>query len=123
MCPYDLYESYVLLSSKTYKTLKYILLTHSHFYMQYIICYDIVDDAPRTQISERLCAIGGIRVNKSVFEVSLSERELVDLLHHLSLWIEPKTDSIHCYPICMRCFVKKISLPAQEMGENTVQHI
>jgi len=61
-----------------------------------VICYDIGNDGRRLAAASRLkrCCR---RVQRSVFEGELSERELTALMRSLGDLIEPGEDSVRCY--------------------------
>jgi len=70
--------------------------------MLYLVCYDISDDAVRTQMSKRLLDFG-TRIQESVFECLLDD-ELYDRM----VWTIggvglAKTDLVRVYRICAKC--------------------
>ena len=71
--------------------------------MHYIVvAYDITDDARRLQVAKVLEDFG-TRVQKSVFECLLGDRDLVRLQDRLRRIIDESTDSVRFYRQCRRC--------------------
>ena len=67
-----------------------------------LISYDIVDKRKRARIA-RLMEANGVRVQKSVFECWLSERQYLELRGKLEGIIDLKTDTIRYYQLCKDC--------------------
>jgi len=67
-----------------------------------IISYDIQDDRVRTRLAKKLKDFG-TRVQKSVFEADINEKELTRLLKLLNSIVLEKDDSIRLYQICAAC--------------------
>lgn len=67
----------------------------------YVISYDISDDRTRTRTAHLLEEYGQ-RVQYSVFEVWLHERELVKLRTRLAKTVEQE-GSVRIYPLCAAC--------------------
>ena len=65
----------------------------------YLIVYDIVDDKRRLKTSKALLAMGE-RVQRSVFEIYLTEKELKSLLRTITKWIRVEEDSLRVYVLC-----------------------
>jgi CRISPR-associated protein Cas2 len=61
-----------------------------------IISYDIVDDRRRTKVMKLLKG-SGTRVQYSVFECELEQREFDQLGRTLKTLIDLSTDSVRCY--------------------------
>ena len=70
--------------------------------MWHIVCYDIHDDRRRTRVADLLTDFGD-RIQYSVFELPVSEQQLLFVLDSLGRMIDPKTDSVYCFPVCRRC--------------------
>ena len=69
--------------------------------MYVIVTYDIEDDKKRTKIHKTLHDFGGTRVQKSVFECEIEEKQFKRLKRMLHKYRE-KTDSIRYYHLCQR---------------------
>lgn len=70
--------------------------------MYIVISYDIIDDKRRSRLAKMLLNYGR-RVQKSVFECLLEDRELLELKGKIPLIIDQKTDSVRFYQVCARC--------------------
>ncbi len=67
-----------------------------------VIAYDVVENDRRTRLSRLLCDFGR-RVQKSVFECVLSEKEYLDLKFRLDKEIDHQVDTVRYYHLCQRC--------------------
>lgn len=70
--------------------------------MFYLICYDIVEDRRRTKVSALLEAYG-VRVQKSVFELVLTSKQLKKLQLRLGKMIDFDCDQLRFYPLSPKC--------------------
>ncbi|MBN2497045.1 MAG: CRISPR-associated endonuclease Cas2 [Deltaproteobacteria bacterium] len=70
--------------------------------MLFVVCYDIRDDRRRTKV-ERICSAFGQRVQFSVFEAEIDERQYLELRDLLVRRIDPESDTIRFYRLCRRC--------------------
>lgn len=70
-----------------------------------VICYDVALTRRRTKIAA-LLEKHGTRQNKSVFECMLTATQLKKIQAELALLIDPKTDTILCYRVCLSCYTK-----------------
>ena len=66
--------------------------------MIYLICYDVVNDHRRTQLS-KLLKTYGLRVQKSVFECKLNEQQFQYLQKRASAMINSNEDQVRFYPL------------------------
>ncbi|HIK13503.1 MAG TPA: CRISPR-associated endonuclease Cas2 [Oscillatoriaceae cyanobacterium M33_DOE_052] len=66
--------------------------------MFYLICYDIVDDRRRQRVAKLLetCAV---RVQKSVFEAVLDEKQYEQLHNRLLKLLNKREDQLRFYPL------------------------
>ncbi|MEW6380258.1 MAG: CRISPR-associated endonuclease Cas2 [bacterium] len=78
-----------------------------------VVSYDIVDDQKRARVA-RVLKDYGARVQYSVFECKINEKQIIDLKNRLTKAINLKEDSIRIYSVCQEC-TKKITL----IGEST----
>ncbi len=69
--------------------------------MLWMICYDIADDRARLRASQALLRYGE-RVQRSVYECYLSNRELLAVQRELQNIVDPTCDRIRFYPQCLR---------------------
>ncbi len=70
--------------------------------MLYAICYDIRDDKRRGQVAKLLRDYGE-RVQYSVFEAILTERELDRIKERMRGIVDIKEDTVRFYAICGSC--------------------
>ena len=70
--------------------------------MNYLITYDIEDDKRRKKISDLLEGYG-VRVNYSVFEFYLSQKELNEIVNEAKKILNKKRDSFRVYRVCENC--------------------
>ena len=70
--------------------------------MFYAISYDIRDDRRRLQVSKILKDFGE-RVQLSVFEAHLEEKELERLKRRVEKHLDKEADSLRFYPLCAAC--------------------
>lgn len=81
----------------------------------YVIAYDIPSDKRRTKVHKTLSGFGQW-TQYSLFEVFLTDKELVLLQNRLNKLIKPEMDSIRFYPLCQGCLkrVETVGSPAPE---------
>ncbi|MBL7816104.1 MAG: CRISPR-associated endonuclease Cas2 [Saprospiraceae bacterium] len=70
-----------------------------------VICYDVSEDKKRNKVAALLERYG-TRRNKSVFECMITEVQLKKIRADLPPLIDPTTDTILIYRICLDCYVK-----------------
>lgn len=70
--------------------------------MFFIVSYDIVVDRKRSQVSKVLLNYGK-RVQKSVFECVITEKEFAEMRGKVEKLMDFDTDSVRYYRICRRC--------------------
>ena len=68
----------------------------------YIICFDISNDKNRRKVV-KLLKNSGTRVQKSVFECLLDDKQFIDLKDNLEKIIDWNTDSLRYYQLCEHC--------------------
>lgn len=66
--------------------------------MVYLIFYDMADEGRRRKIAHMLESYG-LRVQLSVFECVLDEKQYEVLSHKILRIINKKEDQVRCYPI------------------------
>lgn len=77
--------------------------------MVYLICYDIVSDLRRSKIAYLLESCG-LRVQRSVFECVLDDKQYETLSQRLVKLINKKEDQIRFYPMSEHCRKKVVIL-------------
>ncbi|MBD2772624.1 CRISPR-associated endonuclease Cas2 [Iningainema tapete] len=80
--------------------------------MFYLICYDIVSDRRRYKISKLLEAYG-LRVQKSVFECVLDDKQYEHLSKRLLKLLNKRQDQIRFYPLSAHCRCKVVVIGMQ----------
>lgn len=70
--------------------------------MYIVVSYDVVDDNKRRRLAKVLLNYGK-RVQKSVFECRLDEKNLLDMKEKLEKIIDMEEDSIRYYFLCKKC--------------------
>lgn len=86
--------------------------------MRYIIIYDITDDRLRSAVAKELKNYGLTRVQLSGFLGALPRHRLNSLLTRLNAMLKNGEDkpgsrrNIQVYPICNRCFSKRMVIGA-----------
>lgn len=70
--------------------------------MFFIISYDIVEDRKRTLVSKILLNYGS-RVQRSVFECVITEKQFMELREKVEARINFEQDSIRYYRVCKKC--------------------
>lgn len=66
--------------------------------MFYLVCYDIVSDTRRNKVSKLLESYG-FRVQKSVFECVLDEKQFESLSKYLTRLVNRREDQVRFYPM------------------------
>ena len=82
--------------------------------MQYVVCYDIADDARRSRISQILLDFG-TRVQESVFVAHLDDVLAARLRERVMRVVNRQQDRLHMFEICAACEKK-----AWVMGDEPV---
>ncbi len=70
--------------------------------MLYVTAYDISSDALRERMAGVLLDYGS-RIQESVFECSLAEAELAEMLERLRTVPLAATDKVRIYKLCRKC--------------------
>jgi len=70
--------------------------------MFFLVAYDIADPKRLRQVAKVTEAYGK-RVQRSVFECTLSQGRLNSLLHEVKLLMERKQDKVQVYILCKDC--------------------
>ena len=77
--------------------------------MFYLVTYDVAKNKRRKKVSDLLLEYG-VRIQYSVFECDLSEKDVYTLEHKIMEMIDLSSDSVLFYPLCKKCVPKRIKL-------------
>ncbi|MCW5317255.1 CRISPR-associated endonuclease Cas2 [Nostoc sp. KVJ3] len=82
--------------------------------MFYLVCYDIVSDTRRKKVSKLLESYG-LRVQKSVFECVLDEKQFENLSKYLTRLVNRREDQVRFYPMSAhtRCKIAVVGTQAE----------
>lgn len=86
----------------------------------YIVAYDIVNDKRRRDIVTLIQANGGIRKNKSVFELILTIDKYRKMKETLLNIIVKNKDVVLMYPICKKCYAKSITVGSEPVKPSVI---
>lgn len=75
-----------------------------------VIAYDITKTKTRNSVVKKVLRYGG-RINLSVFECMLTDSQLKRLQEEIAGLIDPTTDQIAYYVLCVDCFSKILYQP------------
>jgi CRISPR-associated protein Cas2 len=64
-----------------------------------MVCFDVADDRRLRRISNQLENFGQ-RVQRSIFECRLDDRDLFELKRRLAELLDPAEDHVRYYPLC-----------------------
>ena len=81
--------------------------------MKLVVAYDISDDRRRARLAARL-SMWGNRVQRSVFECTVAEDGLADLLEQVTPLVDLAHDVVHLYHQCQACRARRVVLGAGE---------
>lgn len=82
--------------------------------MQYIICYDIADDARRSKLASALLDFG-VRIQESVFTANLDEELAGRMLERVGKLINGHWDRVHVFLMCQSCSPRTVVLGTAEI--------
>jgi CRISPR-associated protein Cas2 len=73
--------------------------------MRFLVIYDIADDKRLYRVAKTMEDFGE-RVQKSKFEMELTESQLKKLKSRIAQIINPEEDGVKYIPICKKCIAK-----------------
>ncbi len=85
-----------------------------------VVAYDIENDRNRAKVAKLLEKCGS-RINYSVFECMLTETQYNNLQKQIQNKINPKTDTVAYYRICVDCYTKIVYQPQHRPAPRIVQ--
>ncbi|MCL5744117.1 MAG: CRISPR-associated endonuclease Cas2 [Acidobacteria bacterium] len=83
--------------------------------MQYVVCYDISDDARRSRLANILLDFGS-RAQESVFLAHLDEELASKMVERVRRCIEEHQDRVHIFALCDACVPKIQVLGTAELA-------
>ena len=84
--------------------------------MFYLICYDVVKDKRRNKVAKLLEGYG-LRVQKSVFECMLNEKQYAMITRKLNKYLNEDEDQLRFYPMSGHTRRKVVILGTQPERE------
>jgi CRISPR-associated protein Cas2 len=81
--------------------------------MQYIVCYDIADDARRNRLAATLLDFGQ-RVQESVFMANLDDELAERMMERIGKSIDNHWDRVHIFSLCRSCSPRVIVMGTAE---------
>lgn len=87
-----------------------------------VIAYDIKSNRRRSKVA-KLLESNGERVNYSVFELFLSEKQMQQMVHKLSTMIKHNSDKVLVYRLCRKCTDNRIEMGRLFNNEGYAQSI
>ncbi len=86
---------------------------------RYLVVYDVSNDGNRTRLASKLLDYGD-RVQRSVFEITLTPKEFMNLMFYIRPYIRD-TDNLRVYSLCANCETPVCALgPSPPPVEKTV---
>jgi CRISPR-associated protein Cas2 len=82
-----------------------------------LVSYDIIDNKRRLKIANTLLDFGGERVQYSVFECYITDRNFERLQARLAKLMNKEEDSIRIYALCETCRPKALRLGVAKVVE------
>ena len=70
--------------------------------MNMIVAYDIADSKRLTRVA-KIVSDYGVRVQKSIFEVMVSDRVFEEMKTRIKKVIVPEEDGVKYFPLCEKC--------------------
>ena len=80
---------------------------------RWVVAYDVSGDGRRARLAAVLSSWGD-RVQKSVFECSLDNDELSEVLDRCVALIDEQTDAVHAWRQCATCGEARVNLGQAE---------
>lgn len=80
--------------------------------MTWVVAYDISQNSRRAKIA-RLLVAKGVRLQKSVFLVQATRREVRRMLNELAVAIDPNTDQLSAWPLVRTWQQEQICFPSE----------
>src|SRR5262249_9656229 len=85
--------------------------------MEYVICYDLSDDARRERLASTLLDYGK-RIQESVFMAHLDDELHARMMERIGRVIDEELDCVHVFSVCEACSGKTRVLGKGEIPED-----
>ena len=85
--------------------------------MQYLVCYDIADDARRSRVASSLLDFG-TRIQESVFVANLDDDLAGRMRERLIKLVSDLEDRVHVFRLCAACEPKTWTLGQGQLVED-----
>jgi len=85
--------------------------------MQYVVCYDIADDARRSRVANCLLDFGA-RAQESVFMANLDGVLASRMEERLARLVDVNSDRVHIFELCAGCSGRTKVLGTAEVVED-----
>jgi len=70
--------------------------------MNMIVAYDIADPKRLKRVADIICDYG-MRVQKSIFEVTVDAKSFLEMRARIEDQIDPEADGVKFFPLCEKC--------------------
>ena len=90
--------------------------------MQYVICYDIADDARRSRAAHTLLDFGS-RIQESVFVANLDEELARRMEERLARVMNAEEDRVHIFVLCGACIGRTKAMGTGEVVEDRAFYV
>lgn len=67
-----------------------------------IVAYDIADPKRLKRVADIICDYG-MRVQKSIFEVTVDAKSFLEMRARIEDQIDPEADGVKFFPLCEKC--------------------
>lgn len=84
-----------------------------------VVAYDIRSSGKRTKVSKNLEQYG-VRINRSVFECMFTKDQFAKIKKEIKSKINPKTDVLVFYVLCINCYTKVERYPEQKANTDQI---
>ena len=91
-------------------------------FLQYVICYDIADDARRNRVANALLDYGR-RVQESVFVAHLDESLAERIRERLTRLVDADRDCVHVFEVCAACEKRAWTLGTAEIPADPAWYV
>ena len=87
--------------------------------MRYVLTYDVSEDNVRSKVAATLAAYGD-RIQKSVFDCTLDDKELAAVVARVEQIIDADHDAFHAFLVCGSCQTAIVTIGQAHSPEPTL---